>query len=330
MPDKERPTSASVLCRTLDYEGIEATIDAVTASYDGSKEIDNLESAALPSRRAVIDALNHLKPIIFMGFYSTRSLSQRNLRYAISGHLYPAYELLTEQIRRAVEYEQHTRGAHLASGPGWDERVVRRLFDRIPQLRDALNEDATAALAGDPAARGVEEIVFSYPAIQAITTYRIAHELYLAEVPMIPRMLSEYAHSETGIDIHPGAQIGRRFFIDHGTGVVIGETSVIGDDVKLYQGVTLGALSLPRDAQGELLRHQKRHPTIEDRVTIYSGATVLGGETVIGAGSIIGGNVWIVRSVPPNTKVTYDAHMHSTPANPNAAVRPSGQGEAKS
>lgn len=313
--------------RTLDYDGLEATIDAIAATYDGSKQIDNLESAALPSRRAVIEALNHLKPVLYMGFYSTRSLSQRNLRYAISERLYPAYEILTEQIRRAVGYERHCGRDAAACADGWDERVVKNLFDRLPALRGILSEDATAALAGDPAARGVEEIIFSYPAIQAITTYRLAHELHAAGVPMIPRILSEYAHSETGIDIHPGAQIGRRFFIDHGTGVVIGETTVIGDDVKLYQGVTLGALSLPRDANGELLRNRKRHPTIEDRVTIYSGATVLGGDTVIGAGSIIGGNVWVVRSVPPNTKITYDAAMNTTSADPSATPRAGGEGD---
>lgn len=327
MKDAGSPQMPARFGRALDYEGLEATIDAIAASYDGSKEIDNLESAALPSRRAVIDALNHLKPVLFMGFYSTRSLSQRNLRYAISEHIYPAYEILTEQIRRAVSYERQCGRVAELCDDGWDERAVRHLFARLPFLRAVLNEDALAALAGDPAASGVEEIIFSYPAIQAITTYRVAHELHTAGVPMIPRILSEYAHSETGIDIHPGAKIGRRFFIDHGTGVVIGETTVIGDDVKLYQGVTLGALSLPRGANGELLRDRKRHPTIEDRVTIYSGATVLGGETVIGAGSVIGGNVWVTHSVPPHTKITYDAAKNTTSADAATDERPAGKGD---
>lgn len=299
--------------KPLHYEDLEGAVDAIAASYDGSKEIDNLESAALPNRRAVIAALEHLKPVIYLGFYSTRPLNRRNLRYAISEHLYPAYEILTEQIRRAVEYQRSCARSRCAYDPGWDEAVVTRLFNRIPALRRMLNEDALAAVGGDPAAPGVEEVVFSYPAIQAITTYRIAHELYRENVPMIPRMMSEYAHSETGIDIHPGARIGRRFFIDHGTGVVVGETCVIGDNVKLYQGVTLGALSLPRDEDGTFIRNRQRHPTIGDRVTIYSGATVLGGDTVIGDDSVIGGNVWIVRSVPPNSKVTYDARMNTTP-----------------
>jgi len=294
------------------YEELETVIDRVAASYSGHHEIDSLESAALPNRRAVIEALNHLKPVIYMGFYSTRPLSHGNLRYAISEHLHPAYEILVEQIRRAVQYEQACGRSTVVRDREWSENVVMRLFSELPELRGLLNDDVLAAFAGDPAAKSVEEIIFSYPAIQAITTYRVAHELYREQVPMIPRMLSEHAHGKTGIDIHPGAHIGRSFFIDHGTGVVVGETCVIGNNVKLYQGVTLGALSLPRDNDGTLLRHHKRQPTIADNVTIYSGATILGGDTVIGEGSVIGGNVWLVDSVPPHSKVTYDARaIHS-------------------
>jgi serine O-acetyltransferase len=299
--------------RVNPYELLEAAIDDIAHSYADSREIDNLESAALPNRRAVIEALNHLKPIIYMGYYSTRPLSRGNLRYAISEHAYPAYEILVEQIQRALQYEQACGRVACTREPGWSEAVVTRLFKKLPELRALLNEDAIAAYKGDPAAKGVEEIIFSYPAIQAITTYRIARELYKEQVPMIPRIMSEHAHGKTGIDIHPGAEIGRRFFIDHGTAVVIGETTIIGNDVKLYQGVTLGALSLPRDAQGELIRNRKRHPTIEDHVTIYSGTTILGGDTVIGKGSVIGGNVWLTESVPPGTKVTYMADLSTTP-----------------
>ena len=291
------------------YEELEAVVDRIAASYGRHQEIDSLESAALPNRRAVIEALNHLKPVIYLGFYSTRQLTRGNLRYAISEHLHPAYEILVEQISRATRYEQACHRTTGAREPGWAEAVVMRLFSRLPELRALLNQDVLAAFAGDPAAKSVEEIIFSYPAIQAITTYRIAHELNREEVPMIPRILSEHAHGKTGIDIHPGAQIGRSFFIDHGTGVVVGETCVIGNNVKLYQGVTLGALSLPRDNEGVLIRHRKRHPTIEDNVTIYSGATILGGDTVIGEGSVIGGNVWLVASVPPHSKVVYDAQL---------------------
>jgi serine O-acetyltransferase len=173
-------------------------------------------------------------------------------------------------------------------------------------LRRLLDLDVAAAFEGDPAAKSVEEVVFSYPTIHAITTHRIAHELYVEQVPMIPRIMTEEAHGNTGIDIHPGAQVGERFFIDHGTGVVIGETSAIGNRVKIYQGVTLGAISV-RGENVTSLRTRKRHPTIEDDVTIYSGATILGGDTVIGAGSVIGGNVWLVESVPPGSKIS--AHV---------------------
>jgi serine O-acetyltransferase len=179
--------------------------------------------------------------------------------------------------------------------------VVLRLLRLLPELRHVLNADVLAAYEGDPAANSIEEIVFSYPAIRAITAHRIAHVLYSEGVPMIPRIIAEYAHSETGIDIHAGARIGERFFIDHGTGVVIGETSVIGRNVKIYQGVTLGALSAPRSRESSGVF--KRHPTLEDDVTIYAGATILGGNTVIGTGSVIGGNVWIVKSVPPDSKI---------------------------
>lgn len=286
------------------YEDLEHVIDAVAASYSGQHEIDNLESSALPNRRAVIEALNHLKHAIYMGFYSTRPLNLGNLRHAVSEHLHPAYETLVEQIGRAQLWEERCARETVPRDPDWAEQVVLRLFQKLPELRELLNLDILAAYAGDPAAKSVEEIIFSYPAIQAITGHRVAHELHREQVPMIPRIMSEYAHSETGIDIHPGAKIGRSFFIDHGTGVVIGETCEIGNNVKLYQGVTLGALSLPRDANGTLLRNRKRHPTLEDNVTIYSGATILGGDTVIGAGSVIGGNMWIVESVPPRSKIT--------------------------
>ena len=289
------------------YEDVEGVIDRVVASYSANREIDSLESAALPNRRAVIEALNHLKPVIYMGFYSRRPLSRGNLRYAISEHLHPAYEILVEQIGRALQYEQSCGHAAAAHDPEWSEAVVMRLFNKLPDLRALMSEDVIAAFEGDPAAKSIEEVIFSYPAIQAITTHRIAHELYKEGVPMIPRIMSEHAHGKTGIDINPGAQIGRSFFIDHGTGTVIGETSIIGDHVRLYQGVTLGALS-PRRDEGALFRRKNRHPTIEDNVIIYSGATILG-DTVIGEGSIIGGNVWLVDSVPPRSKVTYRARI---------------------
>jgi len=284
------------------HQDLEDVIDLIAASYDNGEEINNLDSAALPNKRAVITAYNHIAPVLYMGFYSTRALNRTNLRYAISEHLYPAQDILVEQIDRAVRYQEQMGQCAVAKPEGWSEEVVLGLLERIPGLRRLLNKDVVAAYEGDPAASSIEEVVFSYPSVQAITAYRVAHELFLAGVPMIPRIITEHAHSKTGIDINPGAQIGESFFIDHGTGVVIGATAVIGRNVKLYQGVTLGALSVSRD-ELDLERGAKRHPTIEDDVTIYAGASIHGGETIIGKGSVIGGNVWLTKSVPPGSKI---------------------------
>ncbi len=281
------------------HKELESAIDSVAASYDGPEEINNLASAALPNTRRVIEAFDHLKPALFMGFYSLRSLNRENLRHGISEHLYPAYEMLIDQIERAVTYEKR-RGCPLGVPEGWSEQVVLRLFNRLPDIRRCLNGDVLAAYGGDPAASSVEEVVFSYPSIEALTAHRVAKVLYDERVPMLPRIIAEHAHAETGIDIHPGANIGSQFFLDHGTGVVIGETSRIGNRVKVYQGVTLGALSTARSTVED---RERRHPTIEDDVTIYAGATILGGDTVIGRGSTIGGNVWLVKSVPPGSKI---------------------------
>lgn len=281
---------------------LEHTIDELARSYDVAAETNNLESAALPNKRAVIEAFNHIKPALFMGFYSRHALDRDNLRYALSAQLYPAYEILTEQIGRALTYEERIGRAE-SCPVNWCEEVVLGLFRELPRLRRELTEDVMAAYHGDPAAKSVEEIVFSYPAIAAITAHRVAHELHHARVPMIPRIISEHAHSQTGIDIHPGAHIESGFFVDHGTGVVIGETATIGRNVKLYQGVTLGALSVRRQPGEDLWHPIKRHPTLEDSVTIYSGATILGGQTVIGAGSVVGGNMWVIKSVPPGSKL---------------------------
>ena len=281
---------------------LEHAIDLIVQSYDGPEVINNLESAALPNKRATIEAFRHLKPVVYLGFYSQRPLTRESLRYALSEHLYPAYEILTEQIGRALTYDEGAlhKPKHLR---GWNEEVVLRLFQALPQLRRTLNADILAAFEGDPAAKSIEEIVFSYPVVEAITAHRIAHFLYREGVPMIPRIISEYAHGETGVDIHPGAKIGEGFFLDHGTGVVIGETAELGRNVKMFQGVTLGALSTRRSDYSDGPMPVKRHPTIEDNVTIYAGATILGGDTVIGTGSVIGGNVWLIKSVPPGSKI---------------------------
>lgn len=292
------------------HSPLEKIIDAVTDSYGSGREIDSLESAALPNRRKVVEALHHLEHAIFLGFYTTKRLHQGNLRSSLADHLHAAAEILIEQISRAVVYARNGGPEPEASDVAWSQEAVYAVFAQLPELRELLSLDVRAAYRGDPSANSIEEIVFSYPAVQAITAHRIAHELFVRHVPMIPRILSEHAHSVTGIDIHPGARIGRRFFIDHGTGVVIGETALIGDDVKLYQGVTLGALSFPRDDAGELVRRTKRHPTLEPLVTVYAGATILGGDTVIGANSIIGANTWVTESVAPYTRVTYAAPLN--------------------
>ena len=300
------------------YKELEGAIDAVVASYDEGRPIDNLESAALPNKRAAIEALRELQPVLFAGFYATRRLSRDNLRHTLAEHLYRAHDLLVEQIERALNYEawighQHSEPPRSESDgkmplaaqrpaappPGSGEDVVLALFSSLPQIRQSLNGDLEAAFSGDPSAESIDEVVFSYPSLAALTAYRVAHRLWQQGIPLLPRILSEHAHSRTGIDIHPGATIGERFFMDHGTGVVVGETAVIGDDVKLYQNVTLGALSVPRD-RGD---RRKRHPTLDNGVTVYSGATILGGDTVIGAGAIIGGNVWVTKSVAPGAKV---------------------------
>ncbi len=288
--------------RPLRSKDLETAIDALVASYDSDNEINNLESASLPNRRQVLEAYHHLVPALLMGYYATRQLDRDNLRYSISEMLYPAYEILVEQIRRAITYQQQ-RGRMPPCADGWCEQVVIDLFNQLPALRQTLSGDVQAAFDGDPAVQSIEEVIFSVPGLRAITAHRVAHILFKSRVPMIPRILAENAHSDTGIDIHPGASIGERFFIDHGTGVVIGETAVIGNNVKLYQDVTLGALSVRRTPRSTPCGSEKRHPTIEDDVTIYAGAKILGGNTVIGAGSVIGANAWLLSSVPPNTRI---------------------------
>ncbi len=282
------------------YQALEAAIDEITESYDRGDPIDSLESAALPNRRRCIEALQELEPLLFMGFYATSPLHRDNLRHRVAEHAHRAHDMLVDQIARALTYHHwvgRDSGARKVT-PTSSEDIVVELFREIPKIRRLLATDVRAAFDSDPAAESIEDVVFSYPSITAVATYRIAHELFKRGVPMIPRILTEHAHAVTGIDIHPGAQIGEGFFIDHGTGVVIGATAVIGDQVKLYQGVTLGALSVPNRGDDK-----KRHPTLEDRVTVYAGATILGGDTVVGEGTVVGANVWLMESTAPGAKV---------------------------
>lgn len=281
---------------------IDTILDALVASYDGPEEINSLETHALPNRREIIAGFVHLQHLLFLGYFSTRRLDSDNLRLALSEHLLPAREIFCEQIGRAARWQDRNTNEDMQRGSTWCSGVADRLMAELPRLRQLLNGDVQAAFVNDPAATSVEEVVFCYPGIHALTAYRVAHFLYQEGVPMIPRILTEHAHTRTGIDIHPGAQIGERCFIDHGTGVVIGATCLIGNDCKIYQGVTLGALSVksggPRDKTA-----LKRHPTLQDRVTVYAGATILGGDTVVGEDSIIGGNVWLTQSVPAGSKI---------------------------
>ncbi len=256
----------------------------------------------IPSKDSVIDIITRFKEMLFPGYFTREKIDPVNLTYYMGQSVAKLYDLLAEQVCNSIRHDcfryDHACGDCETNG----FEIALAMLETVPQLRQLLALDVKAVLQGDPAAKSHDEIIFSYPGLFALMVYRVANRLYEMGVPLLPRIMTEYAHAETGIDIHPGAKIGKSFVIDHGTGVVIGETTIIGDHVRIYQGVTLGALSLPEGA-GEKLKDQKRHPTIEDKVIIYSGATILGGDTVIGARSIVGGNVWLTKSVPPDTKV---------------------------
>ncbi|HUL29891.1 MAG TPA: serine O-acetyltransferase EpsC [Thermodesulfobacteriota bacterium] len=282
-------------------------VSGLVESCQEMESLHHLNLVGLPSREVVIEIVEGLKKVLFPGYFGEREVDSYNLAYQIGIEINGLFDLLSRQITLSIRHEcrRHQMVCTSCSERGQKEALV--LFKKLKGLRRILADDVRAAYQGDPAAKSFDEIIFSYPSIMAITTYRLAHELYVQEVPLIPRMMTEYAHSVTGIDIHPGAAVGRHFFIDHGTGVVIGETSIIGEHVRIYQGVTLGALSLPMEEKGDALRKMKRHPTIEDHVTIYAGATILGGETVVGGGSVIGGNVWLTHSVPPGVTVMIES-----------------------
>ncbi len=281
-------------------------IERIVDSYLADPLTQHLDSTFLPSRAATIQAVELLRRVFFPGFFDEQRLTTDTVREHLRTLLNQADALLYEQTRQALRYElNRTQGEGRGDDcDDCDQRardLTTTFLERIPDLRAALSLDVRAAFDGDPAASSTDQAIFCYPGFDAIFIQRVAHALYNLEVPLLPRIISEYAHNETGIDIHPGATLGQSLFIDHGTGVVIGETCVIGDRVKIYQGVTLGALSTKG---GQAWAGRKRHPTIEDDVTIYGGAIILGGETTIGAGSTIGGSVFLTHSVPPNHTVT--------------------------
>lgn len=277
----------------------------IIESCNDRKCYTHIDYEPIPSKESVIDIIDRLREILFPGYFSRHKVDPVNLKYAVGQSAASVFDLLSEQICHSIRHDclRYDQPCSECDKRGY--QLALKFLKAVPALRKALAADIRATYHGDPAAKSYDEVIFSYPGIFAITVYRIAHQLNNFEVPLLPRIMSEYAHSITGIDIHPAARIGKSFVIDHGTGVVIGETTQIGNNVRIYQGVTLGALSIPKDSSDEF-RGKKRHPTIEDNVIIYSGATILGGETVIGARSIIGGNVWLTDSVPPDTTVVIE------------------------
>jgi serine O-acetyltransferase len=276
-------------------ERTNAIVHLLTESYGKHPDLIRVDADTFLNRSHIIDDLEKLRVLVFPGYFGKKQVSSGMLVYYAGNLLEELHYSLSAQIERALRREPGR-----AEGADAGE-LTFQFLERLPQVRDRLAADVRAAYDGDPAASGVDEIISSYPGMYAIMVYRLAHELHLLGVPLIPRIMTEHAHSVTGIDIHPGAVIGRSFFIDHGTGIVIGETTVIGNHVKIYQGVTLGGLST---RGGQALRGTKRHPTIEDDVTIYSGASILGGATVIGKGAVIGGNAFITKSVPVGSRVS--------------------------
>ena len=285
---------------------IEPLIGRIFESYADDIAVNRNDRNNLPRESEILRVLGGLLELIFPGYAEREAHSPSTLRYAVGEIVTSLNMSLNSLFLRAYLFNCKNSGKKDCDCHAEAATAARELLEAIPSLRESMKLDIQAAYAGDPAARSLDEIVLSYPGVKAITIQRIAHKLYQLKVPMIPRMMTEYAHRITGIDIHPGAKLGKGVFIDHGTGVVIGETAELGDDVKIYQGVTLGALSFPKDACGMIIKGAKRHPTIEDGVTIYAGATILGAVT-IGKKSVIGGNVWLTESTEPGTKITIAA-----------------------
>ena len=279
---------------------IEKIISDIEGNYEAKEIFFTKPDRHFPNREAVISIIKDVRQVMFPRYFGDDTLPIRGARYFIGNKLVAIEENLTEQVFEALMFRD---GGKMAEEQVRAEshRISEEFIAEIPRLQSILLTDVQAAFDGDPAAQSKEEIIFSYPGFMAIFVYRIAHELYVRNVPLVPRIMSEYAHSKTGVDINSGATIDEYFFIDHATGVVIGETTNIGKHVKVYQGVTLGALST---RAGQALSGVKRHPTIEDNVTIYSNASVLGGETVVGEGSIIAGSAFVIKSVPKNSRVS--------------------------
>ena len=281
-------------------EKTEALVERILDSYQKYDITCKLDADNNLSQQTLIEVLEKIREVLFPGFLDPTRIRTEYIKYIVGEHIEFIQYHLKKQVAKALGKLDSCGSCQRSTYNGKADEIVNEFLNRLPEIRDMLYMDVQAAYNGDPAAYSMDEIIFSYPGLYAITVYRIAHELWTLQVPLIPRIMTEHAHSKTGIDIHPGATIGKYFFIDHGTGIVIGETTVIGDNVKIYQGVTLGGLSTRK---GQALRGSKRHPTIGDNVTIYSNSSILGGDTVIGDGATIGGNAFIVKSVPAGTRV---------------------------
>lgn len=286
----------------------ETHVKMIIRSYGEDSRTEHIGSKFLPNRQRAIELLELIRCMVFPGFFSKETVKDKDVKVYVERQLKALKDSMRCQIdyclRHAENLNEEGSGEAYSRCKKKAAEITDAFVEQIPNIRALLSLDIQAAFNGDPAAKHTDETIFCYPGVDAIFTYRVGNTLHRLGVPMLPRIMSEYVHNETGIDIHPGATIGKSFFIDHGTGVVIGETTNIGDRVKLYQGVTLGAVSFARDEKGELIRGIKRHPTIEDDVTIYANAIILGGDTIVGAGSIIGGSVFLTKSVPPRHYVT--------------------------
>ena len=274
-----------------------------SVSVQSEKSVQHFDSSPLPDKDVLYELIQDIFVVIFPGYFGRSGMSFDSIEMRISYRVARIYEILKPQVYREMMHgcKKDPRNCSICENAA--EQLVFEFLETIPTIRDWLDMDVEAAFKNDPAAGNFDEIIFSYPGLEAVTVHRVAHFFYQNGLRIIPRIMSEWAHSKTGVDIHPGAVIGQSFFIDHGTGVVIGETTIIGDNVTIYQGVTLGALNFPKDKEGKIIRNSKRHPTIGNSTVIYAGATILGGETIIGEHCVIGGNVWLTESVPSNSRV---------------------------
>ena len=300
-------------------------VSDIVESYDANNTTQHIDRVYLPARTEIVQLVKDLLELIYPGFIGRQHLTKHNVAFHVGDLLPRIAKTVFGQIHHSLCYADESKLA-LGESPAPCDQKARELtlefLDGIPAIRAQLASDVQAAFDGDPAAMNTDEVILAYPGLLAISVHRLGHALYGLGVPLMPRIMSEWAHARTGIDIHAGARIGSDFFIDHGTGVVIGETTDIGQGVKIYQGVTLGALSFPKDERGRLIREAKRHPTVEDAVTIYANAIILGGDTVIGTGSVIGGSVFVTASVPPNSVVTFQPPELRLKTRPDKAAKP--------